>query len=65
MERKLLTVQMQGVSPMLWALVDPHSTQTETTILTRGTGHPIDNGVSLNYIGTYQIEPLVFHVFSK
>ncbi len=59
---RLLTVQMQGDTPCLWALVDPDSTETTTVIAIRGTGLPI-TGLIGEYIATFQVGWLVFHAF--
>lgn len=62
---KLLTVQVQGMNPQIWALCD----EAETTIEPRriaiyGTGNPMpaDPG---KYIATFQLNDgeLVFHAF--
>lgn len=58
---KLLTVQMQGDVPCLWALVDPNTETSLCTIQTFGTGHPAENAGT--YLSTYQVDSLVFHVF--
>jgi hypothetical protein len=63
----ILAVQAQDDVPCIWALVDPEKPAETRTILTFGTGHPIDNRVAMSsrHIGTYQIArgKLVFHVF--
>jgi hypothetical protein len=63
----ILDVQAQDDVPCIWALVDPEKPSETRTILTYGTGHPIDNRVAMSsrHIGTYQIKggKLVFHVF--
>lgn len=61
---QILTVQTQGDTPMLWALVDPGAPTERRTILTHGTGHEVpDDG--RQYLGTYQRfgGQYVFHVF--
>lgn len=62
---KLLSVQMQGELPQLWALVDPSEPRDMRTIRIIGTGHPIDEHPG-EYVGTFQMRDgaLVFHVFS-
>lgn len=58
---QMLTIQMQGHHPCLWALVDPSRPPQQRGIQMYGTGHPAtDAGV---YIATFQTGPLVFHVF--
>jgi len=66
---EILCVQMQAGTPCLWALVDPEEERVNRTILTFGTGHPIDEKEEdiLYYIDTYQHlnGTLVFHVFEQ
>ena len=59
---RLLCVQMQYSTPCIWALVSPDGERQTRRIITRCTGHRIDEEVG-DYIGTYQTGPLVFHVF--
>ena len=65
---RLLSVQMQRGTPCLWALVptgDPVMPITPSSmriIRVYGTGHTI-NGDPGEFIDTFQIEGLVFHVF--
>ena len=61
---KILCIQMQGGIPCIWAKVVSDDKCTGlTTILTFGTGNPVNDGG--DYIGTYQDKSLVFHVFTK
>ena len=65
---EILTVQMQGDMPCLWAIIDTDASLEPRTILTLGTGHKgleLSNGGQPRYIGTYQIfgGSLIFHVF--
>jgi len=60
---KILTVQMQGFSPYLWAVVDITQPTEERWIATRGTGHMFEGDPGV-YLGTVQLHNgLVFHVF--
>lgn len=65
---KVLTVQVQGSGPCIWALVDPMEPEYEERVYSVvGTGWNADVDVS-NYVGTFQLlEPdgLVFHVFER
>lgn len=66
---QILTVQMQEGRPCIWARVntdDPEVLHEKRTILTYGTGHPIEQK-NIRYIGTYQVHArgLVFHVFEQ
>ena len=60
---EILTVQVQGATPCIWALVNPELPEKQITVQTFGTGHHVDG--EGKYIGTYQLEggSLVFHVF--
>lgn len=65
-EAEVLTVQVQGGSPKLWALVNPTAKPTANYFLTVGTGAQIPNEIKIQrYIGTFQLSAgaLVFHVF--
>jgi hypothetical protein len=62
---KILSVQIQGDTLCLWAMVDP-SLPTETeTIRIIPTGEPIDPtlAVMIDHLATIQIGPYVWHVF--
>lgn len=60
---KILTVQVKDNVPSLWALVDDEEKhRTNCTIRTIGTGCSLDVN-TWRYIGTYQLNQLVFHVF--
>ena len=62
---QILTIQMQGDSPQLWAMVDPKVEHELRRFVTYGTGHPIPNSDDLTYISTIQgyNGALVFHLF--
>jgi hypothetical protein len=64
---KLLTVQVQGDMPQLWALVDEKAPIVHRNFATYGTGNPMPDGDPGQYAGTYQMRggSLVFHVFEK
>lgn len=65
-EAQILTVQVQGNRPYLWALVDPAAPHDEIRFRLAGTGHPIEEDIlGHGYIGTFQLNggALVFHVF--
>lgn len=61
---EILTVQTQGDSVQLWALVDPDAQTELRTFKTYGTGQSLDHCPGV-YVSTYQIRggALVFHVF--
>ena len=63
---EILSVQAQGETPCLWALVDEQSARESRTFRTFGTGHPIHiDALDMEHVGTYQLHGgrLVFHVF--
>jgi hypothetical protein len=59
----ILTVQVQGEQPCIWAMVNPEAELRERRFRLAGTGRPIGYGMS--YIGTFQLYggALVFHLF--
>jgi hypothetical protein len=62
---KILCAQIQNDTACIWVLVDPENKQIKREIMVFGTGHPVDDSLDLEYIGTFQIASLglVFHVF--
>lgn len=62
---EILTVQHQNSGAWLWAIVHTENDIEERVIEILGTGNPIHNdmGISRKYIGTFQAEPFVWHVF--
>lgn len=65
---KILTVQLQGGEPHLWAMVNLAETKTESRLIAVfGTAHSISGWDAENYVGTFQLGEgmLVFHVFAE
>ena len=64
---RVLSVQLQRDDICLWAMIDDAamSTQVERRFRIHGTGHVIENGDALVYVGTVQMceGSLVLHVF--
>lgn len=62
---RVLSVQMQGADPQMWALVDEQAPRRELrSFATYGTGNPIPVDADLSrFVSMYQMGPLVFHVF--
>ena len=53
---RVLTVQVQGSTPCIWAIVDPNQPLEIRRFRVFGTGHPIDENInSITYIGTFQL----------
>jgi len=64
-DARILTVNMQGSNPCIWALVDPNDVVYKNRkFLLYGTGHAIERN-DLSYIGTFQMfnGDLIFHLF--
>jgi len=61
----LQTAQIQNITPVIWAICDSLYKMEEVTIITIGTGNPIDILEELMYLGTYQLRGFVGHVFVK
>lgn len=63
---KILCVQTQDGKPKLW--IEEFITETEEVeIYTFGTGEEVDSIISIGvvYIGTYQVNSFVGHVYKK
>jgi hypothetical protein len=63
-DAQLLTVQMQGDTPCLWALVDDHLPKVSRAFEIYGTGQRVPENHG-QYVATFQMNDgaLVFHVF--
>ena len=63
----ILSCQQQGRELMLWAKVDEKASLEGRKFIICGTGHPINERLSLDHVGTIQLgeswSPLVLHVF--
>lgn len=64
---KVLTVQVQKGKPCIWAECNPDGLPVLRTFLIRGTGHPIDDEIEKEYIGTIQMceGSIIYHVFER
>jgi len=63
---QILSVQMQGNRPFIWAMVNPNNSIEEFKFRLYGTGHPIKD-MAVQYIGTFQMMQgsLVYHLFQS
>lgn len=63
---KILSLQVQGNVPQIWALVDTGQWKVSRTFRALPTGAEFD-AAGLTYIGTFQINSgaLVFHIFEE
>lgn len=61
---RILTVQMQGDQPCIWAAVEPSESRDERRFRILGTGRPTPIS-TLEYVGTFQMfaGALVWHLF--
>ena len=62
---RLLSVQMQGDTPVMWVLVYPDAPKACVKFHTFGTGEDIKEADLGQHVGTYQLDQLVFHVFEE
>ncbi len=64
---EILSVQLQGTRPTLWAMVDDREEEkVERRIHTFGTGWVIETEAELNFLATLQMpRGLVFHFFEE
>jgi hypothetical protein len=64
---KVLAAKKQLDSLYIWVLVDPSATPVERFFEVYGTGHPIPDSASLEFINAAIMEggALVFHVFER
>lgn len=62
---KVLHVEQQGEGVYIWALVDPSAERERRVFIVRGTGHPIDDDMPIEHVGTFLLQggALVFHLF--
>jgi hypothetical protein len=61
-----LCVQMQGDNPCIWMLVDTSQPIVFRALKIFGTGREIFDSVEdLSYVGTFQIDQFVWHVFIR
>ena len=62
-----LTVATQLGKICLWAEVDPSQPKEPHHFRLAGTGHPLPEGVRVDYIGTVFVQGgyLVFHLYQK
>jgi len=64
---RVLTVQVQHGQPYIWVEVDPEAQKEHRSFRLFGTGHPIEEGFVLDYVGTFQMHDggLVFHLYEE
>ena len=66
---KILSVQVQGGLPCIWAEVEPKAKLEQRRFLIVGTGHPIEPTGHVEYqrtyVATFQLEGFVWHLFER
>ena len=61
-----IDVDQKNGCPCIWALVDSENKEEERFFELFGTGNKINEDiVDMNYIGTYQNTPFVWHIFER
>lgn len=61
-DAQVLSVQAQGKEAQMWVLLDPDAPKVKRTFLAVQTGERF-NATYTRYIGTFQLDWLVFHLF--
>lgn len=61
-DAEVLTVQLQNGQPVMWVKLDPQAPCISRPFVSIATGSSF-NDEGAYYIGTFQVEGLVFHVF--
>jgi hypothetical protein len=64
---QILTIQVQGKTIQLWALVSEDEHPVDRKIECHGTGHPIKNPNDLTYIASVQTDggQFIWHFFES
>lgn len=63
-DAEVISLQIQNGAPYLWAVVETNNPTIERVFKTFCTGEPIVDFDGLkSFIGTYQLNGYVFHVF--
>jgi len=72
-DAEILSVQLQGGKPVIWAKLETQEQSVERTFVIYGTGIEIMRGdcgydlvdCELNYVGAWQQPPYVWHLFEE
>lgn len=62
---RILDLQVQDNQATIWVLVNPGNEKEERRFRIIGTGDPLPQEIALDYIGTIQMPPLVWHLFEE
>ena len=61
-DAQVLSVQTQGEDAQMWVLLDPEAPKVKRTFHAIATGEKF-NATFSKYIGTFQVDWMVFHLF--
>jgi hypothetical protein len=62
--RDILDCQLQGMYPTIWFVADPDAPLESVRFHIVGTGNPMPEA-DLSYVGTWQHEGFVWHIFEE
>jgi hypothetical protein len=62
-QAQVLTLQLQQNTPTIWALVNPQAPKETRVFATIGTSQPFPVESMNAYVGTWQHDAFVWHVF--
>ena len=62
---KILSVANQSGTICMWAIVDPQQQTIKRTFEIVGTGGPMPDKGTREFLGTIQIDWLVLHIFER
>lgn len=62
---RFLAVQVQDGSPQMWLLVDPERPRVKMNFRVVATGEEFEAGAVAEYLGTFQVEWTVWHLFKS
>jgi hypothetical protein len=62
---EVLTVQLQQGKPTFWALLDPDARMIQRSFRIVGTGWADDDFRNCRYVGTWQKDTYVWHLFEE
>lgn len=63
----ILSVQIQNGKPYMWVIHNLENKKAINTFVLLMTGHSYEDDILIyyNFIGTFQLDSLVFHLFHK
>lgn len=61
----ILSFQFQNDNPFIWAIIDKQKAIISQEFLIMGTGHDFPEDFIGKFVGTWQDNPFVWHLFLK